>query len=122
MRCEVTPSEDTTTLFLRWEIIAEGKEPELLRELGGPLMLELDATNYVDVGGKFHEATTVEILVHPFAGPRNFGQAKFTDFESRRAFWETLQDSVTGIVANFIYDAAPGSVEVGGKVLRPATA
>ena len=122
MRCAVTPSEDTTTLMLRWEISAEGTEQARLLELGGPLMLELDATNYVDVGGKFHEATTVEILIHPYAGPRNFGQAKFTDFESRRAFWEALQDSVTGVVANFIYDAAPGSVDVEGKVLRPAVA
>lgn len=118
MRCEVIPSEDTTTLYLRWEITPEGKEGALLLELGGPLVLVIPATNYVDVGGKFHETADVEVAIYPHPGRVNRAQAKFTDYESRRAFLEALVDGVTGDVANFIFDAEPGSVGVEGHHIR----
>lgn len=118
MYCEVTESEDTTTLFLRWEIHIEGHELKRLKALGGPLALAIDATNYVDVAGKFHEAVEVEIPIYPHPGRRNLGQAKFTDYDSRRHFWETLQDAIITDVVDFVYDAEAGSVDVEGHVVR----
>ncbi len=120
MRAEVIPSSDTTTLYLRWEVIPEGGELDQMRELGGPVTLELEATDYVDVGGKYHETAAVEVPIFPFDGPRNFGQAKFTDHESRRSFMERLQGAVVGDVANFVADTEPGSLDVEGHVIRVA--
>ena len=122
MRCEVVDSEDTTTLYLRYELIFEGKERELCKALGGPLWLVIKARDYVDVSGTQHEEMDVEIPVYPHAGQRNRGQVKFTDYESRRAFWERLQGAVCDEVTNFIYDAAPGSVEAEGHFIRFTTA
>lgn len=118
MRCEVLESEDITTLYLRFEIIFEGKEPDLLKGLGGPLWLVIPSRNYVDVTGTFHETHDVEVAIYPHAGLRNRGQAKFTEYESRRAFWESLQGAVIDEVTNFVYDTAPGSVDVEGHFIR----
>ncbi len=118
MRCEVVDSEDTTTLYLRYEIIFEGKEVELLKALGGPLWLVIKARDYVDAAGTYSEEADVETPIWPHAGQRNRAQVKFTDYESRRAFWERLQGSVVDEVTNFVYDAAPGSVEAEGHFIR----
>lgn len=118
MRCEVIESEDTTTLYLRFEIIFEGKEEALLKALGGPLWLVIPSRDYVDVTGTFHETHDVEIPIYPHAGRRNRGQVKFTVYESRRAFWESLQGAICGEVTSFVYDAEPGSVDVEGHFIR----
>ena len=118
MRCEVVDSEDSTTLYLRYEVIFEGKEVELLKALGGPLWLVIKAKDYVDVAGTYSEEADVETPIWPHAGQRNRGQVKFTDYESRRAFWERLQGSVVDEVTNFLYDAEPGSVDVEGHFIR----
>lgn len=118
MRIEVIPHEDTTTLFLRWEIGTEFGEEDKLKALGGPLSLSIEATNYVDEAGKFHERTDVEVFLWPHPGRRNRGQAKFTDYESRRSFWDRLVDGVLDSAANFIGEAEPGSVDVEGHVIR----
>ena len=120
MYCEVKESEDTTTLYLRWEIHFEGREVVRLEKLGGPVWLVIEAENYVDVGGKFHERAEVEVPIFPHPGRRNLGQAKFTEYESRRAFWEALQDAVIGDVVDFVYDAKPGSVDVEGHFIKVA--
>ena len=122
MRAEVIPDEDTTTLYLRWEIIPEMGELARLEKLGGPLVLSIPSTHYVDVGGTYHEAHDVEVPIYPHRGRRNFGQAKFTDHESRRAFLEALQGMVTGEVANFVWDAEPVSVDIEGHVIRAGEA
>ena len=118
MYCEVIESEDTTTLYLRWEIKLEMGELKRLKALGGPLVLAIDAENYVDVSGAFHESAEVEVPIYPHPGRRNLGQAKFTDYESRRHFWETLQEAIITDVVDFVFDAAPGSVDVEGHVIR----
>lgn len=117
MRAEVVLSEDTTYRFLRWEIVFEGRELQRLRALGGPLMLKLGARNYVDNAGKYFESTEIEVPVYPHAGTQNFGQAKFTDFESRRLFVEHLQEGVTVDAATFVAEAAPASVPIEGHVI-----
>lgn len=118
MRCEVVDSEDTTTLYLRYELVFEGKERERCKQLGGPLWLVIHARDYVDVSGTYHEEMDVEIPIYPHSGQRNRGQVKFTDYESRRAFWEQLQGAVCDEVTNFIYDAEPGSVDAEGHFIR----
>ena len=118
MRAEIRLSEDTTTLFVRWEIFAEGGEPARLKALGGPLSLEIEATDYVDNDGKQHAVAKVEVPLHPHAGVRNFGQAKFTKHESRRAFVVGLQEAVTVDAGNFVADSRPGSVPATGHVIR----
>ena len=91
---------------------------ELLENLGGPLVFALDATNYVDLSGKFHERIEVEVPIYPHPGRRNFGQGKFTDYESRRSFMERIQGGVIDEVTLFTYEAKPGSVDAEGHVLR----
>ncbi len=125
MRAEALLSEDTTTQYLRWEIVFEGSERRRLERLGGPLLLRLGATHYVDEAGKQHAHTVVEVPVFPHPGRRNQGQAKFTDFESRRSFLERLQQAVTVEAAAFVAEAAPGSVPLEGHAITreaPATA
>lgn len=118
MRAEVLLTEDTTTQYLRWEIVFEGSEVRRLKALGGPLLLQMDATHYVDDAGKYYERTVVEVPLYPHAGRRNQGQAKFTSYESRRSFVERLQQAVTGPAAAFVASAAPGSVPLEGHALR----
>lgn len=117
MRAEVTLQDDTTTRFLRWEIVFEGGEPARLKALGGPLTLRIAAADFVDNAGKYYERTVVEVPIFPHPGRRNQAQAKFTTFESRRAFLEALQRIVTAEAAEFVAAAAPGSVSYEGHVL-----
>jgi hypothetical protein len=117
MRAEVTLQDDTTTLYLRWEIVFEGREVARLKTLGGPLVLKLPATNYVDDAGKQHPTIDVEVPIYPHPGRRNQGQAKFTDFESRRSFLERLQGAVVADAADFVASAAPGSVPIEGRTI-----
>lgn len=121
MRAELLFQDDTTTRFLRWEIVFEGREVARLKALGGPLFLKIAARDYVDNGGKYFDATEVEVPLFPHAGPRNFGQAKFTDYESRRAFAEHLQQAVVGEAARFAVEARPGSVPLEGHTLVRGT-
>ena len=118
MRAEILPDHDTTTLFLRWEIIPEAGELKRLESLGGPLVMVIPANDYVDVSGAYHETFDVEVPIYPHRGRRNFGQAKFTAHESRRAFLEALQGGVVSDVANFVWDAEPGSVPIEGHRIR----
>ena len=121
MRAEILFQDDTTYRFLRWEIVFEGREVPRLRALGGPLVLKIGARDYVDNAGKYFEAVEVEVPIYPHAGPQNFGQAKFTDFESRRAFAEQLQQGVTVDAATFVVEAAPGSVPLEGHAIVRGT-
>lgn len=118
MWAEVIPDEDTTTLYLRWEIQPEGKEPKLLKALGGPLILAIAARNYVDPAGKSYDDAWVEVPIYPHAGHVNRGQAKFTEVDSRRAFWEALIQAVNDEVATFVWEAEPGSVDIEGHTIR----
>ena len=120
-------NEDTTTLFVRWEVIVEMGEAERLARLPGPLTLRLEASSYVDDGGKFHERIEVDVPIHPHAGRRNRGQAKFRDWESRRRFVENLQDGVTGDVAAFLWADPPSddlsddlSADLSGTIIQRA--
>jgi hypothetical protein len=117
MRAEIVLSEDTTYRFLRWEIVFEGREIQRLRALGGPLLLKIGARDYVDNAGKYFERTEVEVPIYPHAGTQNFGQAKFTTYESRRLFVEELQAGVTVDAATFAMEARPGSVPLEGHVI-----
>ncbi|MGE0193022.1 MAG: hypothetical protein AB7T63_13380 [Planctomycetota bacterium] len=118
MRADVYPSEDTTTLYLRFEIVPEGREAARLSRLGGPLVLAIGAKDYVDAGGKLLGDTVVEVPIYPHAGKRNFGQARFTRHESRRAFQEALQDGVIGPVTAFLFDGNLEQVPVEGHTIR----
>jgi hypothetical protein len=120
MYADVHLLEDTTTLYVRWEIRFEGRERARCEALGGPLALVIEASDYVDAGGTFHERADVEVPIHPHAGRVNRGQAKFRDFESRRRFVERLQDAVSRDVTDFLYEARPGSLPVEGHVIRSA--
>ena len=121
MRADVILGEDTSHLFLRWEIAPDGKERGRLEQLGGPLSLRIHAAHYVDEGGKYYEAIPIDIPIFPHPGRRNRGQAKFVDHEARRMFLQHLQTGVTGDVADFVWDSEPGSVEVDGHVLVRGT-
>jgi hypothetical protein len=118
MRADVQMSEDTTTLYLRWEVVPEGGEVERLERLGGPLRLCIEATSYVDEGGTFHERIEVDVPIWPHKGRRNFGQAKFRDYESRRNFLQNLQDGVTDDVASFVWDGDLEAVPLEGHVIH----
>jgi hypothetical protein len=120
MRAEVTAGEDSTTLYLRWEIVPELGEIPRLKALGGPLVLRVPARHFVDLDGSRHETFDVEIPIWPHAGDRNRGQAKFTDYEARRAFWERLEGAVVGPVTRAVFETPPGSVPVEGLVVRAA--
>ncbi len=121
MRAEVVLGEDTSHLFLRWEIAPDGKERSMLEELGGPLTLRIHAEHYVDEGGKYYESIPIDVPIFPHPGTRNRGQAKFRDHEARRQFLQHLQTGVTGDIADFIWDSEPGSVDVEGHVLERGT-
>lgn len=118
MRAEVYPSEDTTTLYLRWEVIPEGRERTLLPQLGGPLVLAIGVRDFVDAGGKQHPFAVVEVPIYPHAGARNFGQARFTEHEARRAFHEALQDGVITDVTTFLHEGDLAAVPVDGHTIR----
>ncbi len=118
MRADVVASEDTTTLYLRWEIAFEPGDLPRLQGLGGALALRIASTNYVDVDGKEHETFDVEVPLYPHNGARNRGQAKFTDYESRRAFWEALERGVVSVATPWLHDAKPGSVPLSGHFLE----
>jgi hypothetical protein len=105
MRADVIPSHDTTSLYLRWEIVFEGRERERLATLGGPLWLEIETSNYLDpVSGKRFETTKVRIPVWPHPGERNLGQGRWWDVDSRRRFWVNLQDAIGTKVVDFVYE------------------
>src|SRR5437867_2481349 len=104
MRAEVFPSNDTTSLFLRWEVIPEGGEKLRLNELGGPLTLEIETSSYIDLSGVRHETGVVKIPIWPYPGTRNRGQARFYDVDARRRFWVNLQDAVGKAVVDFVFD------------------
>ena len=74
MRADVILSEDTTTLYVRWEVVVESGEADRLARLRGPLTLRLASSAYVDDGGRFHEHVDVDVLIHPHAGRRNRGR------------------------------------------------
>jgi hypothetical protein len=118
MYADVALSEDTTTLYVRWEIQYGAGERKTLERLGGPVTLVIDASHHEDVGGTYHERAEVEVLVYPHPGVRNRGQAKFRDHEARRRFVENLQGGIVGEVADFLDSAAPGSVSLDGAVIR----
>jgi len=120
MRADTTLGEDATTLYLRWEIVPEMGEMRRLEGLGGPLLLKIPARHYVDLEGTEHERIDLEVPIFPFAGARNFGQAKFRDYESRRAFCEALEGMIVGEVSAFIHDTTPGGVASEGHVFEAA--
>jgi hypothetical protein len=120
MWTEVQLREDTTTLYVTWEIGPEGGELARLERLAGPLVLRIAASHYVDEGGKYFEHTDVDVPIFPHAGRANRGQAKFRDYESRRRFVENLQDGVTRDVADYLWSVDPTSLPVEGHVVvRP---
>lgn len=118
MRAEVVASEDTTTLYLRWEIVFEPGDRERLERLPGPVSLRIPARHYVDVDGQAHEALAVEVPVFPHNGSRNRGQARFTDHEARRAFWEALERAVVSDVTPWLYEVDPATVPYEGHVFE----
>jgi hypothetical protein len=118
MRADVVPSHDTTSLYLRWEIVYEGKERALLERLGGPLWLEVETSCYLDpVSGKRLDAHKVKIPIWPHPGERNLGQGRWWDVDSRRRFWVNLLEATVTRVVDFVYDALPGSVPKEGVTI-----
>lgn len=122
MRAEIHFSEDTTTLYLRYEVIPEGREAKLLTAMTGPLVLAISCERYMDASGKFHAEAEVEVPIHPHAGTRNFGQARFSDSEARRVFAERLQAAVMEEVAGFIHEHAGADLPIEGHTIRVETA
>ena len=112
MRAEVVLTEDTTYRFVRWEIVFEGREVQRLRALGGPLVLKVGARDYVDNAGKYFERAEVEVPIYPHAGRQNFGQAKFTAFESRRTFVERFDQSKVQDLYHIEIEAEPAQKEI----------
>jgi hypothetical protein len=118
MRVETTPTHDVNSLFLRWEVIPEGKEKALLQALGGPLSVEFEVSCYIDLGGNRHETFALKVPIWPHPGDRNLGQARFWDVDSRRRFWVNLQGAIGTTVVDFVWDTPPGSVAKEGVVLK----
>jgi hypothetical protein len=117
MRAEVMPTSDFHTLYLRWEVIPEGKERPMLEALGGPLVLELETSCFIDLGGTRHDAAKVKVPIWPHPGTRNLGQARFFDVDSRRRFWVNLLGAVGREVVDFLFEAKPGSVPKEGATI-----
>ncbi len=117
MRVEVTPTHDVNSFFLRWEVVPEGKERSRLANLGGPLAVEVEVSCFIDLGGARHETGKIKVPIWPHAGPRNLGQARFWDVDSRRRFWVNLQEAIGTKVVDWLWEAKPGSVPKEGQVL-----
>jgi hypothetical protein len=126
MRAEVLPTHDVHNFYLRWEIGYDGREKERLAALGGPVTLEIEVSNYIDLSGNRHDTARVKVAIWPFPGPKNVGQARFTDVDSRRRFWVNLQESCVTAVVDAVWERAPGSVGKDGLTIsvpeRPALA
>ena len=120
MRVDVMPTHEVHSFDLRWEVLLEGKEKALLAALGGPLVLEIGVSNYIDLSGVKHETSAIKVPIWPHAGKRNLGQSRFSDVDSRRRFWVNLQDAVGTTVVDWLHDARPGSVGKEGHVLSVA--
>lgn len=117
MRVDVTPTHDVHNLYLRWIVGYDGPEKARLERLGGPVALEIETSCYIDLAGARHETARVKIPIWPYAGPQNHGQARFWDVDSRRRFWVNLLDAVTKRVADFLWEAKPGSVGKDGVTI-----
>src|SRR5262245_37019524 len=110
MRAEVLPTHDVHNFYLRWEVFYEGKEKERLAALGGPVTLEIEVSNYVDLAGNHLDTARFKVAIWPFPGPKNVGQARFTDVDSRRRFWVNLQEACVTAVVDAIWEREPGTV------------
>jgi hypothetical protein len=117
VRAEVLPTHDVHNFYLRWEVGYDGREKERLAALGGPVVLEIEVSCYIDLAGNRHETGRVKIAIWPFPGPKNVGQARFWDVDSRRRFWVTLQGACVGRVVDEIWDREPGSVGAEGLTI-----
>lgn len=118
MRVEVMPSHDIHNFYLRWEVVYEGKEKAALEALGGPVFLEIDVSCLIDLSGNRHETAKIKVPIWPHAGPKNLGQSRFWEGDSRRRFWVNLQDAATTTVVDAVYAAKPGSVGKDGLTVR----
>ena len=121
MHAEVFPSHDTTSLYLRWEIVPEPGEKIRLNSLGGPVTLEIETSCFIDTAGVRHETAKIKVPIWPYPGKQNRGQARFHDVDARRRFWVNLLDSVGKAVVDFLFDDAtskPGSVGKDGVTIR----
>lgn len=110
MRAEGILTHDVHNLYLRWEVIFEGKERALLAGLGGPVTLEIETSCCIDLSGNRHEKTKVKVAIWPPTGPKNLGQARFYDVDSRRRFWVNFQSAVTTTVVDWLYEQKPASI------------
>jgi len=117
MRVEVVPTHDAHNFYLRWEIIPEGREKALLAALGGPLSLEVETSCIVEQNGNKLPETKTKVVIWPYPGARNLGQARFYDTDARRRFWVNLMDAVGTTVVDWLFEARPGSVGKEGKTL-----
>lgn len=117
MRVDVMPGQDAHNLYFRWEILYEGKERKLLDALGGPVTLEIETSCYIDLSGIRHETAKIKVPIWPYAGPKNLGQTRFWDVDSRRRFWVNLQDAVGTTVVDWMYAQEPGNVPKEGVTL-----
>lgn len=104
------PTHDVHSLFLRWIIHLEGRERALCEALGGPLSLEFEVTNVIDLSGNRHERARLKVPLWPYPGPQNHGQARFVDVDARRRFWVNLVDAIATDAVDFLDDRKPGSV------------
>ena len=117
MRVEGILTHDVHSFYLRWEVIYEGKERSLLAALVGPVALEVEVSCSIDLSGNRHEHAKIKVQVWPYAGPKNIGQSRFYDVDSRRRFWVNLQDAVGTTLVDWLYEAKPGSVGKDGVVI-----
>ena len=118
MRVEGILTHDIHSFYLRWELILEGKERALCQALGGPLTLELQVSCLVDLSGNRHEQAAYPVKVWPYEGPKNIGQSRFYDTDSRRRFWINFQDAVGTTAVDWLYEAKPGSIPKEGHVIK----
>jgi hypothetical protein len=120
MRVDGMPTHDAHTLYLRWEILYDGlgKEVERLKSLGGPVGLEIDVSSFIDFGGNRLEVAKVRVPVWPYPGPKNIGQSRFYDVDSRRRFWVNLQSAIGTTVVDWMWLTKPGSVGKEGAVIK----
>ena len=117
MRVDVMPGHDFHNLYLRWEILYEGKERQVLEALGGPVTLEIEVSCYIDLSGVRHDTAKIKVPIWPYAGPKNLGQSRFWDVDSRRRFWVNLQEAVGTTVVDWMYAQEPGSVPKEGAAI-----
>lgn len=110
MHFEPVLTHDVHNFYLRWEIRYEGREREVLSALGGPVALDVETSCLVDPQGNRHETAHVKVVVWPHPGPKNVGQARFYDVDSRRRFVVNVGEAIGAKVVDEVFSRREGSI------------